>query len=73
MNRPLFLTRMRQAEFDPPEYNVYASLNKDDASSLCVLSRMCVCVFIDPSEYNDYASLNKDDASSLCLLPRARV
>ncbi|KAL5102625.1 hypothetical protein TcWFU_003946 [Taenia crassiceps] len=30
MNRPLFLARMRQGEFDPPESNPYASLNKDD-------------------------------------------
>ncbi|KAM7532856.1 hypothetical protein Aperf_G00000128684 [Anoplocephala perfoliata] len=30
MNRPLFLTRMRQGEFDPPEKQPYASLNKDD-------------------------------------------
>ncbi|VDD82161.1 unnamed protein product [Mesocestoides corti] len=30
MNRPLFLTRMRQAEFDPPEENIYASLDKND-------------------------------------------
>ncbi|CDS41173.1 beta D xylosidase 2 [Echinococcus multilocularis] len=30
MNRPLFLTRMRQGEFDPPESNPYSSLSKDD-------------------------------------------
>ncbi|VDK32900.1 unnamed protein product [Taenia asiatica] len=30
MNRPLFLTRMRQGEFDPPERNPYTSLSKDD-------------------------------------------
>ncbi|VDM31524.1 unnamed protein product [Hydatigera taeniaeformis] len=30
MNRPLFLTRMRQGEFDPPESNPYASLSKED-------------------------------------------
>lgn len=32
MNRPLFLARMRQGEFDPPESNPYASLSKDDVS-----------------------------------------
>lgn len=29
MVRPLFLTRLRQAEFDPPELNPYADLEKE--------------------------------------------
>ncbi|VDL20065.1 unnamed protein product [Hymenolepis diminuta] len=30
MNRPLFLARMRQGEFDPPDDQPFAKLNKDD-------------------------------------------